>query len=75
MLTIIVLISLAAVSMLAYGLSEGTFVASQLGSISSDVEISKETPKGVLAEQLQRGNINREVYEIFTSEKFGTRLA
>jgi hypothetical protein len=75
MITIFVLFSLAAVTALAFGLSEGTFVASQLGSISSDVEISEETPKGVLAEQLQRGDINREVYEIFTSEKFGTRLA
>ena len=75
MITIFVLFSLAAVTALAFGLSEGTFVASQLGSISSDVEISEETPKSVLAEQLQRGDINREVYEIFTSEKFGTRLA
>jgi len=75
MLTIFVLFSLAAISALAFGLSEGTFVTSQLGSISSDVEISEETPKSVLAEQLQRGNINREVYEIFVSEKFGTRLA
>jgi hypothetical protein len=75
MITIFVLFSLAAVTALAFGLSEGTFVASQLGSISSDVEINEETPKSVLAEQLQRGDINREVYEIFTSEKFGTRLA
>ena len=74
-LTITVLVSLLTVALYAAVMSEGTFKLSQLGSIKSDEEISEETPKAVLAEQLRMGNINREVYELFVSEKFGVKLA
>ena len=74
-LTITVLVSLLMVALYAAVMSEGTFKLSQLGSINSRFSISNETPKAVLAEQLRMGNIDREVYELFVSEKFGVKLA
>lgn len=74
-LTITVLVSLLVAALYATVMSEGTFKLSQLGSFSSDIAISRETPKAMLAEQLRMGNIDREVYEMLVSEKLGVRLS
>jgi len=74
-LTITILVSLLAIVFYAIVMSEGTFKLSQLGSVASEEAISEETPKAVLAEQLRLGNIDREVYELLVSEKFGVKLA
>jgi len=74
-LTITVLVSLLTIVLYSVVMSEGTFKLSQLGSIATDEAISEETPKAVLAEQLRMGNIDREVYEMLVSEKFGVKLA
>lgn len=73
-LTITILVSLLAIVLYAIVMTEGTFKLSQLGSIVSEEAINKETPKAVLAEQLRLGNINREVYELLVSEKYGVKL-
>jgi len=74
-LTITILVSLLTIVLYAIVMSKGTFNLSQLGSIASEEVISEETPKAVLAEQLRMGNIDREVYEMLVSEKFGVKLA
>jgi len=74
-LTITILVSLLTIVLYAIVMSKGTFNLSQLGSIASEEVISEETPKAVLAEQLRLGNIDREVYELLVSEKFGVKLA
>ena len=43
--------------------------------IASEVKLNKNTPTGVLKEQFRKGNINREVYETFVSEKYGLNIA
>jgi len=74
-LIITVLVSLLTIVLYSIVMSEGTFKLSQIGSITTDEPISEETPKAVLAEQLRMGNIDREVYEMLVSEKFGVKLA
>lgn len=74
-LTITVLAALMTIVLFAAVMSEGTIKLSQIGYVSSDMEISNETPKAVLADQLRMGNINREMYEMLVSEKLGVKLA
>jgi uncharacterized membrane protein len=61
--------------LLAFVFSDNTFDLNQINSIASEVELSADTPQGVLKEQLRKGNINREVYEMYVSEKLGVEIA
>lgn len=47
----------------------------EMHMISSEVKLNKETPTGLLKEQFLKGNIDREVYETFVSEKYGMNVA
>jgi hypothetical protein len=71
---ILIAIALLAGAIIVIGLSSKGNDLSNMSVIASDVKLNKETPIGVLKEQLQKGNINREVYEIFASEKYGLNI-
>jgi len=73
-LTITILVSLLTIVLFTIFLSEDTIKLSQLGSVASEEVISEKTPMAVLAEQLRLGNIDREVYELLVSEKYGVKL-
>ena len=47
----------------------------EMAVIASEVKLNKNTPTGVLKEQFRKGNIDREVYETFVSEKYGLNIA
>jgi len=47
----------------------------EMAVIASEVKLNKNTPTGVLKEQFRKGNIDREVYETFVSEKYGLNIS
>jgi len=59
----------------AFVFSDNTFDLEQINSIASEVKLSADTPQGVLKEQLRKGNIDRDVYEMYVSEKLGLDIA
>jgi len=71
---ILIAAALLAAAIIVVGLSSKDIDSSKMSVIASEVKLNKETPTGVLKEQLQKGNINREVYEIFASEKYGLNI-
>ena len=71
---ILIAVVLLAAAIIVMGLSSKGNDSSIMSVIASEVKLNKETPTGVLKEQLQKGNINREVYEIFASEKYGLNI-
>ena len=75
MFTTITISALLIAILLALVFSDNTFDLNQINSIASEVELNADTPKGVLKEQLRKGNINREVYEMYVSEKLGLNIA
>jgi hypothetical protein len=74
MITLVIVMSLAAVVLATTIMSSSVFDLSNLGSVSSKVLINGETPDAVLADELSKGNIDKEVYEIFVAEKMDLKL-
>ena len=71
----LIAVALLAAAIIVMALSSKGVGSSNMSAIASEVKLNKETPTGVLKEQLQKGNINREVYEIFASERYGLNIS
>jgi len=54
--------------------SSNIFDLTKLGPVSNTIEINRETPDAVLADQMCKGNISREAYELFVAEKLDLKL-
>ena len=74
MITLLVILSLLVISMAAAFASSNTFDLTKLGPVSNTIEINRETPDAVLADQMCKGNISREAYELFVAEKLDLKL-
>ena len=75
MIAIVIVSAILTIALVGQVLSENTFDLTQINSISSEVELDSRTPQAVLKEQLRKGNINRNVYEMLISEKLGLNIA
>jgi hypothetical protein len=74
MIALVIVMSLAVVVMTTAIMSSSVFDLSNLGTVSSKILINGETPDAVLAVELRKGNIDKEVYEIFVAEKMDLKL-
>jgi hypothetical protein len=54
--------------------SSNIFDLTKLGPVSNTIEINRETPDAILADQMCKGNISRETYELFVAEKLDLKL-
>lgn len=75
MFTTITISALLIAILLALVFSDNTFDLNQINTIVSEVKLNADTPVSALKEQLRKGNINREVYEMYVSEKLGVDIA
>lgn len=66
--------SLLVISMIAAFESSSVFDLTKLGPVSNTIEINRETPNAILADELCRGNIDRDAYEMFVAEKLDLKL-
>lgn len=66
--------SLLVISMIAAFESSSVFDLTKLGPVSNTIEINRETPNAILADELRRGNIDRDAYEMFVAEKLDLKL-
>ena len=72
---ILIAVSLLFAMVIVLGFSSKNSEQTEMRVISSEVKLNKETPTGVLKEQFLKGNIDRDVYETFVSEKYGLNVA
>ena len=74
MVTIFVILALLVISLSVAFANSNIFDPREFGPISNTIEINRETPDAMLADQLCKGNISRETYEIFVAEKLSLKL-
>jgi hypothetical protein len=66
--------SLMVISLFAAFASSSIFDLKNFGPVSNTFEINRETPDTVLANEMCKGNISRDVYEMLVAEKLGMKL-
>ena len=74
MITLLIISSIMAISMMAAFASSNIFDLKNFGPVSNTIEINRETPDAILANEMCKGNISRDVYEMFVAEKLGLKL-
>ncbi len=74
MITIIILMSLAIISIFAAFASSSIFDKRDFGPVSNTIELNRDTPEAVLANEVCKGNLSRDAYEIFVAEKYSPKL-
>jgi hypothetical protein len=74
MIALVLIMSLVVLAMTASIMSSSAFDLSKLRPVSSNVAINRETPDSVLAEEFCKGNIDREIYEMFVAEKMDLKI-
>jgi hypothetical protein len=74
MITLLVIMSLLVISLAAAFASSNIYDLTKLGPVSNTIEINRETPDAILAEQMCKGNISRDTYELFVAEKLDLKL-
>ena len=74
MITLLVILSLLVISLAAAYVSSSSFDLTKLGPVSNTIEINRETPDAILADQMCKGNISRDAYEMFVAEKLDLKL-
>lgn len=74
MITLLVILSLLVISLAAAFASSSSFDLTKLGPVSNTIEINRETPDAILADQMCKGNISRDAYEMFVAEKLDLKL-
>jgi hypothetical protein len=74
MIILVVIASLLIISMIAFAASLSVYDLTKIGPISNTIEINRETPDAVLADEMCKGNIGREAYEMFVAEKLDLKL-
>ena len=60
--------------MIAVFASLSIYDLTKLGPVSNTIEINRETPDAVLADEMCKGNIDRDAYELFVAEKLDLKL-
>jgi hypothetical protein len=74
MIALVLVMSLVVFVMAAVIMSSSVFDLSKFSPVTSTVEINRETPDSVLADEFNKGNIDREIYEMFVAEKMDLKL-
>jgi hypothetical protein len=75
MVTLVVIMALLLLGMAAVINSSSAFDLSKVRPISNSVEINRETPDAVLADELCKGNIDHDMYVMFVAEKMDLKVS
>jgi hypothetical protein len=74
MIALVMIMSLVFVAIIASALSSSVFDLSKLGTVTSEIAINRDTPDAMLADEFCKGNIDRDMYEMFVAEKMDLKL-
>jgi hypothetical protein len=75
MVTLVIIMSLLLLGMAVVINSSSAFDLSKVRPISNSVEINRETPDAVLADELCKGNIDHDTYVMFVAEKMDLKVS
>lgn len=74
MITLLVLLSLMVIGFAIAYTTSNIFDLAKFGPVSNTIEINRETPDAILADQMCKGNISRDAFELFVAEKLDLKL-